>query len=161
MDAGKGNGKDFQEPPELKMLRRELENEKNRHLRTLADFDNYRKRVERDAEIRNNEAKKDFVLDLLTLLDNFEQARQQISDKAAAEGIDLIYRQFLELLKKNGVDLLDCVGKPFDPVEQEGIAYTETADYPEGYVAKEISKGYSFGEKILRPARVIVAKKLP
>jgi len=65
----------------------------------------------------------------------------------------------MAVLEKHGVTALECFGKPFNPVEQEGVAYVETADYPEGYVAKEICRGYKFGEEILRPARVLVARQ--
>jgi molecular chaperone GrpE len=144
---------------EIKLLRQELENEKNHHLRALADFDNYRKRVARDAEMRGNEAKKALVVDLLYLIDNLEQALKQINDEKTVAGLRLIYQRFLDLLKKHGVTPVDCLGKPFDPAEQEGLAYLETVDYPEGHVAEELCRGYKFGDELLRPARVRVARR--
>lgn len=144
---------------EMRLLRQELANEKNQHLRALADFDNYRKRVARDVKMRSNEAKKALTLDLLGLLDNLEQAIMQVNDEKTAGGLRLIYQQFLDILKKHGVTPIDCLGKPFDPAEQEGLAYLETVDYPEGHVAEELCRGYKFGDELLRPARVRVARR--
>ena len=108
---------------ELKIeeLSHDLEEEKNRHLRTLADFDNYRKRTERDAEAKLNRAKKEILLDLLVFLDYFDQARKQVQEPAAATGIDIMARQFNEFLYKHGVRAVECLGQPFDPEEHEGI----------------------------------------
>lgn len=144
---------------EIKILRQELADEKNRHLRTLADFDNYRRRVERTAQEMSMQEKKALLLDLLALFDDFEQARKHINDAQTAEGLNLIYRRFLELLKNHGVTPIECLGRPFDPAEQEGVAYVETADCPEGCVAGEICRGFKFGEEILRPAKVLVARR--
>lgn len=143
---------------QVETLRRELEDEKQRHLRTRADLDNLRKRLYRETETKSIYAKKDILLDLLTFLDFFEKARKQVQDPAAAEGINIIARQFHELLNKHGVKPIDCLGKEFDPADQEGIGYIETEEYPEGCVAEEICPGYKLGEILLKPARVMVAR---
>jgi molecular chaperone GrpE len=143
----------------LEELSRELSDEKNRHLRTRADFDNYRKRVERDTEANRTFVKKEILLDLLMFLDYFEQARKQIKDPAALGGIEIMMRQFNELLHKHGVRPVECLGLPFDPEEQEGLGYLETDLYPEGCVAEEVCCGYKLGDTLLKPARVMVAKK--
>jgi len=143
---------------QVETLRRELEDEKQRHLRTRADLDNLRKRMYRETETKSIYAKKDILLDLLTFLDFFEKARKQVQDPAAAEGINIIARQFHELLNKHGVKPIDCLGKEFDPADQEGIGYIETEEYPEGCVAEEICPGYKLGEILLKPARVMVAR---
>lgn len=161
------NGSNQKEQPEellslqrkLEDLRRELSDEKNRHLRTRADFDNYRKRVERDVEANRALIKKEILLDLLTFLDYFEQARKQIKDPAALGGIEIMMRQFNELLHKHGVRPVECLGLPFDPEEQDGLGYIETEQYPEGCVAEELCCGYKLGDTLLKPARVMVAKK--
>ncbi len=147
-----------QREDELETLRRELEEEKQRHLRTRADFDNYRKRMERELEAQRIYAKKDILRDLLTFLDYFDQAKQQVKDPAAAEGIEIMSRQFNDLLYKHGVRPVECLGRPFDPEEQEGIGYLETGQYDEGCVCEEISPGYKFGDILLKPARVMVAR---
>jgi molecular chaperone GrpE len=143
---------------ELNLLREQLADEKNRHLRTRADFDNYRKRVERDAETSRTYIKKEILLDLLKFLDYFEQARKQIKDPAALGGIEIMMRQFNELLHKHGVRPVECLGLPFDPEEQEGLGYIETDYYPQGCVAEEVCCGYKLGDTLLKPARVLVAK---
>lgn len=144
---------------EVEQLRRELEEEKNRHLRTLADFDNYRKRVERDADANRNQMKKDILLDLLNFLDFFDQARKQVQDPAAARGIEIMARQFNELLYKQGVRPVECLGQPFDPEEQEGIGYITTDQCPDGCVAEEICSGWKLGDTLLKPAQVMVARE--
>lgn len=140
-------------------LQLELANEKNRHLRTRADFDNYRKRIERDTETSRLQIKKEILVDLLTFLDYFEQARRQLRDPAAAEGLEIMARQFNELLQKHGVKPVECIGLPFDPETQEGIGYVETDEYPEGCVAEEICCGYMLDNILLKPAQVMVQKK--
>lgn len=144
---------------ELEQLRRELEEEKNRHLRTHADFDNYRKRIDRDAEANRNYIKKEILLDLITFLDYFDQARKQVQDPAAARGIEIMARQFNELLNKHGVRPVECLGQPFDPEEQEGIGYVSTDQCPEGCVAEEVCSGWKLGDILLKPAQVLVARE--
>ena len=144
---------------DIEELKRELEEEKNRHLRTLADFDNYRKRVERDAERRNSEAKRALLLDLLVLHNQLEPSLKQVRDDSVARGLRLIYQQFIEMLARNGVVPYVSLGQPFNPEEQEGLGYVETVEFPEGYVAEELSRGFKMGDEILQPARVRVAKR--
>jgi molecular chaperone GrpE len=143
----------------LTELEGELADEKNRHLRTRADFENYRKRIDREAETSLLQIKKEILIDLLTFLDYFDQARRQLQDPAAAQGLEIMSRQFNELLLKHGVKPVECIGLPFDPEAQEGIGYVETEECPEGCVAEEICTGYMLGDVLLKPARVMVAKK--
>lgn len=143
----------------LTELEGELADEKNRHLRSKADFENYRKRIEREAVTSRLHIKKEILIDLLTFLDYFDQARRQLQDPAAAEGLEIMARQFNELLQKHGVKPVECIGLPFDPEAQEGIGYVETEECPEGCVAEEICTGYMLGDILLKPARVMVAKK--
>ena len=143
----------------LEELQLELTDEKNRHLRTRADFDNYRKRIEREAGTSRLQIKKEILVDLLTFLDHFEQARKQLQDPAAVKGLEIMARQFYELLQKHGVKTVECIGLPFDPEAQEGIGYVETEECPEGCVAEEICSGYMLGDILLKPAQVMVAKK--
>ncbi len=143
---------------ELETLRGQLEEEKNRHLRTRADFDNFRKRMEREAEARRISAKKEILLDMLKYIDYFDQARKQVQDPAAAKGLEIMARQFHELLDKHGVRPIECIGEPFDPEEHEGVGYIATDEHPEGCVAEELCCGYKLGDTLLQPARVMVAK---
>lgn len=142
----------------ISSLRKELDDEKNRHLRTLADFDNYRKRVERDIESSSARGKKELLKDLLAVLDNLERALAQIKDDRYRQGLEMVYQQFLALLRVHGLETVDSLGKPFDPREHEGIGYLENAGLPHGHVAEELARGYRFGRELLRPARVRVSK---
>ncbi|MBW6463859.1 MAG: nucleotide exchange factor GrpE [Dethiobacteria bacterium] len=144
---------------EVEELRQELAEEKNRHLRTRADFDNFRKRVEREMDAKRNQIKKEILLDLLMFLDYFDQAKKQVQDPAAASGLEIMARQFNELLHKHGVRPVECLGLPFDPEEQEGLGFVATEQCPEGCVAEEVCSGYKLGDILLKPAQVMVAKK--
>ncbi len=139
-------------------LKKELDDERNRHLRTLADFDNYRKRVLREIESGSARGKKELLKDLLAVLDNLERALEQIGDERYRRGLEMVYRQFSTLLRQHGLEAVDSLGKPFDPCEHEGIGYMENAALPQGHVAEELTRGYRFGRELLRPARVIVSK---
>jgi molecular chaperone GrpE len=132
------------------------------YLRALADFDNLRKRTERDSEISRRMALEALAIDLLPVLDNFERAVQTASEGASAEslkkGMDLIHSQLRDTLCKHGVEEYTCVGTQFDPRRAEAIGYVMTDEHVPGTVVSEMCRGYSCGERVLRPARVVVAK---
>ena len=134
------------------------------YLRALADFDNLRKRTQRDSEVSRRYALEALVLDLLPVLDNFDRAVQTAGAGANAEslkkGMDLIHRQLLEALRKHGVQEYSCVGTQFDPRRAEAISFVQTGEHKPGTVVNEASKGYACGERVLRPARVVVAKEI-
>ena len=144
---------------ELEQLKNELAEEKNRHLRTRADFDNYRKRVARDFEATKTEIKREILVDLLHFLDYFEQALKQVQDPGAAGGLKIMSRQFNEFLQKQGVEPVECLGLPFNPEEQEGLGFIVTDRCPEGCVAEEVCPGYRLSGTLLKPSKVLVAKK--
>jgi molecular chaperone GrpE len=159
------NGKQQEESERLSALQAELDEiknqlteEKNRLLRTRADFDNYRKRIEREDETRRLNIKKEILTDLLTFLDYFDQARKQLKEPSAAKGLEIMARQFDQLLEKQGVRAVECIGLPFDPELQEGVGFVATADCTDGCVAEEICSGYMLGDILLKPARVMVAR---
>jgi molecular chaperone GrpE len=133
------------------------------YLRALADFDNLRKRTQRDSEVSRRYALEALVLDLLPVLDNFDRAVQTAGDGASAEslkkGMDLIRRQLCEALSKHGVSEYSCVGSQFDPRRADAISFIHTDEHKPGTVVSEVCKGYSCGERVLRPARVVVAKE--
>ena len=132
------------------------------YLRALADFDNLRRRTQRDGEVSRRMALEALVLDLLPVLDNFDRAVQTAGAGANAEslkkGMDLINRQLREELCKHGVEEYSCVGTQFDPRKAEAISFVHTSEHTPGTVVSEICKGYACGERVLRPARVVVAK---
>lgn len=132
------------------------------HLRALADFENIRKRFERDIEVSRRLTMEALVADLLPVLDNFDRAIQATNAGTTVEGIqkgmELIDRQLHDALKKHGVEEYSCLGTEFDPRKAEAISFVHTDEHDPGTVVTELSKGYVCGERVLRPCRVVVAK---
>jgi molecular chaperone GrpE len=141
----------------------ECNNLQEEYLRALADFDNLRKRTQRDSELSRRLALEALVLDLVPVLDNFDRAVQTSGEGASAEslkkGMDLIHRQLRETLCKHGVEAYSCVGTEFDPRRAEAISFVHTDEHKPGTVVSEVCKGYACGDRVLRPARVVVAKE--
>jgi molecular chaperone GrpE len=141
------------------------------YLRALADFDNYRKRVERDSEWSRRLALESLIVDLVPILDNFDRAVQAAGnrdkdvpptgteDDAVRKGMELIHRQLREALCKHGLKEYSCVGTEFDPRRAEAVSFVHTDEHKPGTVVAETCKGYTCGERVLRPARVVVAKE--
>ncbi|KAL3819634.1 hypothetical protein ACJIZ3_005539 [Penstemon smallii] len=143
-------------------LSEELSNERVRVLRISADFDNFRKRTERERLSLVTNAQGEVVESLLSVLDNFERAKAQI--KVATEGEEKIsnsyqsiYKQFVEILGSLGVVPVETVGKPFDPMMHEAIMREDSTEYEEGVIIEEYRKGFELGERLLRPSMVKVS----
>jgi molecular chaperone GrpE len=144
----------------------EVEKEKNelsdRLLRTMAEFDNYRKRVAREKEDLIKYGNEKFAFDLLSVMDNFEKSLEQAKTsqevEPVIEGIEMILKQFVSAMEKYHVKPFESVGEPFDPERHEAMAQQEHDEYEENTVIEEYQKGYCLKEKLLRPARVIVSK---
>ncbi len=134
------------------------------YLRAIADFDNLRKRTQRDSEVNRRIALEALMLDLLPVLDNFDRAIQSAGTPATANGLqkgmDLIHRQLRDALCRHGLQEYSCVGTEFDPRRAEAISYVHTAEHKSGTVVSEVCKGYACGERVLRPAKVVVAKEI-
>lgn len=142
-------------------LRRERDEYYDRLLRTAAEFDNYRKRVERERRDMSRMAAADVLLDVLRILDDLERALDAPAPPEAEQyrqGVELIHRQVLALLERHGVTAIDAVGTEFDPNVHEAVFAEQSADHPEGHVMAELQRGYRIGDRLLRPARVKVAK---
>jgi molecular chaperone GrpE len=133
---------------------------KDRLLRTLADFDNFRRRAERDRSDFIQFAAMDIVRDLVPVLDDFRRAMKvETADKEYAKGIELIYQRLFETLKKAGLEPIEAAGKPFDPNVHQAVERVHTDDYEDQTVLEEYQSGYNFKGKLLRPAMVKVAVK--
>ena len=134
----------------------------DRLLRKTAEFDNYRKRIERDRQSTAEAAAADLVRDLLPLVDDLERALKADAGTEAAEsyrrGVELIHRQLLEILRKRGVKTIDAVGADFDPHFHEAVSHEAAAGRREGEVIEEFARGYLIGDRLLRPTMVKVAK---
>ena len=144
---------------EAKHLKAELDHVRDIYLRKLAEFDNFRKRVEREREEIRLAGVEEIVRELLPVLDNFERALQHAEDDSGAfrEGVEMIAKQLWDTLEHRGVQELNPVGKPFDPELHEAVQRVEDGQYPPGTVAWVMLKGYTMGDRLVRPAMVGVA----
>jgi len=137
----------------------------DRLLRQQADIDNIRKRLERERLEFQRYAHEDIIADLLGILDDLERsvtAAQEKQENFAAflKGIEMILAHLYELLKKRGVAPIEAAGRPFDPNLHEALLQTETEDQEDGTVLEELQRGYRLNERVLRTAKVRVAKKI-
>jgi molecular chaperone GrpE len=149
-------------PPveEVEELRKERDGLQDRLLRQAAEFDNYRKRIDRERRETAQYAAVDFVQDLLPVIDDFERALQIDAPGAESyrQGLEIIHRALMEMLRKRGVTPIDAVGTDFDPQIHQAVAYEEAADRRDGEVMEQFTRGYRLGDKLVRPAMVKVAK---
>jgi molecular chaperone GrpE len=129
-------------------------------VRRQADFDNYRKRIERDRQQENRRAVNALVEELLPVLDAFDRAIASHDDPAYAEyskGVELIRKRLWDVLTKQGLELIESVGKEFDPHVHHAIEKVETKKHPDGTVLEELQAGYKMHDRVIRPAMVRVA----
>ena len=140
-------------------LKAELEHVREMYLRKLAEFDNFRKRVDRERGEDRRAGAEDFVKDLLPVLDNFERALEHSEGDSTAfqQGVEMIAKQLWDTLGRKGVGEINPVDQPFDPVLHEAVQRVEDGERPPGTVAFVMLKGYTMGERLLRPALVGVA----
>jgi molecular chaperone GrpE len=154
-------------PPEDPLERAQAEalRLKDQLLRLAADFDNYKKRARRELADVAKVAREDVLKELLPVFDNLERATShatQATDvKALTEGIGMVTRQFLDTLGKLGIERVAALGLPFDPTVHEAVQHLETTEHAPGTVAMELQAGYRIGERVIRPAMVVVAKPKP
>jgi molecular chaperone GrpE len=149
----------------LETARAEAQKNRDQLLRVAADFDNYKKRSRKELGDAVKVAREDVLRELLPVFDNLERASAHAgtaSDtKALADGISMVQRQFIDVLGKLGIERVQAVGQPFDPAVHEAVQHLETSDFAPGVVAAELQAGYRMGERVLRPALVVVAKAKP
>jgi molecular chaperone GrpE len=147
------------ESAEVTRLKEELRREHDMYLRALADFDNYRRRVERERSTADRSGKREVLRSLLDVLDNFDRAFSHIGDapSSVSQGVQLLQRQILALLEAQGVLPLKSLGETFNPELHEAIGTVKSEEVESGAVAEEVQRGYRWGDEVLRPARVRVA----
>lgn len=132
----------------------------DRVLRLQAEFDNFRKRTEKDRSEFAQYAGMELIRELLPVLDNFELAlKAESGSKDYAKGVEMIYQRMADTLKKAGVEPIEAAGKPFDPHVHQAVERVPTEDAPEDTVLSEFQRGYMFKGKLLRPSMVKVAVK--
>jgi molecular chaperone GrpE len=148
-------------PPSADALQKERDDLYDRLLRKSAEFDNFRKRVDRDRKEMIEWAAADVIGDLLSVADDFDRALEAPAPPEARSfkaGLELIQRQLADLLKKRGVSTVEPMGADFDPHLHQAVAYEEVPGAREGEIVGVMAKGYKLGERLLRPALVKVAK---
>jgi molecular chaperone GrpE len=148
------------EPSEVERLKEELRREHEMYLRALADFDNYRKRVERERATAARRGTREIILSLLPVLDGFDRALEHVGDKPSpmTEGLLAIHRKLMGLLEAQGVSPFDSVGETFNPELHEAIGSVQSNAHKSGEIVDEVQRGYRWGDEVLRPARVRVAE---
>jgi len=130
-------------------------------LRAAADFDNYRKRMERERRDVFDYAAMEIITEVLPVVDDLERALDQPSSPEVAayrQGVELVHRKMLDLLKKRGVTPVLAAGEPFDPNIHEAVVHEVSENHAEGTVTGELRRGYRLKDRLLRPAMVKVAK---
>ena len=143
-------------------LQRERDEYKDLLLRKTAEFENFRRRTERERQSLSDTAAADLLIELLPLLDDLERALQADAGPEGAEayrrGVELIHRQLSELLRKRGVRPIEALGADFDPNIHQAVAHEPASGRREGEVIEDYRRGYRLGERLLRPSMVKVAK---
>ena len=146
--------------PEVVRLKEELATERERGLRMLAEFDNYRRRTRQEHALAEQDGKREVLLALLEVMDDFDRALLHVGEAsdAVANGLRLIRQRFNDVLHSNGVTPFDSEGQPFDPIVHEAITMIDSDGHESGTVYAEDRRGYFINGELLRPARVAVLK---
>ncbi len=131
-------------------------------LRRQAEFENYRRRVDRERSETYTRARAEVLLELLPVIDNFERALASLETsggdaESLRHGVELIHKQFKDALTKFGLEPVESVGQTFDPHVHEAVTIEPTDKHKENTIIEEFQRGYKLGEKLLRPAKVKVA----
>jgi molecular chaperone GrpE len=149
---------------ELRKARESAESSLNKLKYLMADFDNYRKQMEKQAATKTESAKAELLLKFLNIRDDYLRAlsvaRQDKSEPVVIEGLEGILKNIDSLLTSEGVREIETVGTPFDPNVHDAIAHSERDDVEENIVTSEIRRGYMLNSKVLRPSLVEIAKKI-
>ena len=148
-------------PPDVADLQRERDDFRDRWMRKSAEFDNYRKRIERERREQADQAVVDLLQELLLVVDDFDRALTVDAgdgDPAYRRGVELIHGKLHDILRKYGVRPIDALGADFDPNVHQAVVHEVSPDHREGEVIGELRKGYMMNDRLLRPAMVKVAK---
>ena len=144
---------------ELEKARAEAAEYKDKYLRTAAEMENMRKRVEKRFADEAEQEKLRFLRNILPVIDHLEMVlkHSQSDPEILRQGVEMTLQEFLRTLEREGVKRIHSVGQPFDPFIHEAIEVVETDEYPPGTVVEEVQAGYMYKDKLIRPARVRVA----
>jgi len=147
--------------PELADLQRERDDYYDRWLRKSAEFDNYRRRIDRERREQAEQSVVDLMQDLLSVVDDFDRALTVDAGEGGAayrKGVELIHGKLHDLLKRYGVRPIEALGADFDPNLHQAVVHEVSPEHREGEVIGELQKGYMIKDRLLRPAMVKVAK---
>lgn len=150
-----------QEQGEIARLTAEAEEHQQRFVRAQADFDNFRRRTQKEKEELAKYASMKLITELVPVIDNFERAMATVPEgtenESFSKGIQMIFRQLESVLNNEGLTAMETVGQPFNPEFHQAIMQVESDEYEEGTVVEEVQKGYMLKDKVLRPAMVKVS----
>ena len=147
-----------QEPSEEEKLKKELEESKDKYLRLMAEYDNFRKRSAKERLELSATVKGNTIGEILPVFDNFERAlAAETQDTNYKAGVEMIFKQFGDMLTKLGVEIIDPIGQTFDPNIANAVNQIEDENLGENEVAQVFQKGYKIGDKVIRYAMVVVA----
>jgi molecular chaperone GrpE len=170
VESGEASEPDAKDPneqlqEELTLARDEAKETYDRLLRVMAEYENYKKRSTRDMQDLRKYANEAILKDLLHIIDNLERAVASTPGDASdasqlLEGVDLTLKEMCKIIEKHGVQAIDALDQPFDPNYHEAMMQEQTDLHPDNTVIKQLQKGYSYHERLLRPAMVVVSKRL-
>jgi molecular chaperone GrpE len=147
---------------EVERARKQADEQRDRYLRTLADFENYKKRVERDQRALSDFGRRELLKKLLPAIDNLLRAAQYreggTPPAQIVDGLLATVKQFESILENENVRRIETIGKPFDPAVSEAVGTAQDGSVPDNTVLDEARRGYKIGDEVLRPAQVIVSK---
>lgn len=163
IEKGASEGADKAQEPvqesEEKEISKDEEELNTRYLRLAADFQNYKKRVEKEKGDIYAYANEKIVVELLDVIDNFERALEHSGENESfAEGMNMIFKQFKGVLEKSGVEEMNALGEPFDPNFHHAVLTENSVEYESGEITQVLQKGYLLNKKVIRPAMVKVAE---
>ena len=149
---------------ELLEARKSSDNNLNKLKYMMAEFDNYRKQIEKQIDSKIESGKAELLLKFLSLRDDYlralEMAKQSKSEAVVIEGLEGILKNFDSLLKSEGVMEIETIGTPFDPNVHDVIGFSHQEEIEENIITKEIRKGYMLNNKVLRPSLVLISRKI-
>jgi molecular chaperone GrpE len=145
---------------EVTELRRQIDDLKEQYLRSQAEFANFQKRAKAQIEADRQYSIGNLALELLGVLDNFERANDAARQSGASsivDGLEMVQKQFHQVLAKQGVQPIEAVGHLFDPNLHEALMRVPDPDRPEGTIVQELARGYRLHDRVLRPSRVAIS----
>ncbi len=147
---------------EIQELKAKIEKANDKRIRTMAEFENFRKRNQKERSQWIKNSNKELINEFIDVLENMELAQRSSRDdkisKDHKKGFDMVYKQFADILSKHGVKKIETVGEEFNPKLHEALIFTENDDYEENIIFDCISNGYFLNEQVLRHAKVAVSK---